>query len=254
MQVGDRTLEVRPLLTFQSRSPDGCWVAFATRAIREGPERQLTGSKPNGSKMSLLYRDDDRSILTIDATDATGLLRMEAMSQIPNTVWSHLNTFAELRMTGGSQLEIVFSPCADKVIEIRLADYPRGRPARFAYVDEAGSFRVMEATSAEKGPFRELASGTLGKTDPLAMEFRAGGKPLFRVVLEDWAQQASRQLSPTAGWGVAVNSIEFSLDEGGSAHVFVSLAATSVGRGFDSVGHAAGVYRSRISVEWLGEN
>jgi hypothetical protein len=70
--------------------------------------------------------------------------------------------------------------------------------------------------------------------------------------LLDWSAQASAQLCPTAGWGVPENAIEFSLngDELTSpASLFVTLAAASVGRGWDCVGHAAGTYRNRIEIE-----
>jgi hypothetical protein len=33
------------------------------------------------------------------------------------------------------------------------------------------------------------------------------------------------------------------------ASLFITLAATSVGRGWDSVAHAAGTYRNRIAIE-----
>ena len=71
----------------------------------------------------------------------------------------------------------------------------------------------------------------------------------MRVVLADWSAQADTTLSPTAGWGVPVNAIEFSLagDAPSSpASIFVTLAATSVGRGWDCVGHRPGTYRNRI--------
>jgi hypothetical protein len=54
---------------------------------------------------------------------------------------------------------------------------------------------------------------------------------------------------------VPVNAIEFSLggDAPGSVGaIYFTLAGTSVGRGWDSVGHAPGVYRNRIRVEDLG--
>jgi hypothetical protein len=41
-------------------------------------------------------------------------------------------------------------------------DYPIGRPARFAFVERDRTFRVVEASTGEKGPFRTLARGRLG--------------------------------------------------------------------------------------------
>ena len=87
------------------------------------------------------------------------------------------------------------------------------------------------------------------------MTFYDDGRALCVVTLDDFASQASTDLSPTAGWGLPMNAIEFSRDnERGtsSASVFVTLTGTSVGRGWDSVGHAAGTYRNRMHVEMLG--
>ena len=132
-------------------------------------------------------------------------------------------------------------------------DYPFGRPARFAFLDAGNVFRVVEARSAEKGPFREIASGPIRNDTPLKMIFFDDAIPVFRVTLVDWAAQTGRQISPTAGWLIPVNAIEFSMRAESTAQVFVTLAGTSVGRGFESVGHAAGVYRNRMSIESLAD-
>jgi hypothetical protein len=131
-------------------------------------------------------------------------------------------------------------------------DYPFGRPARFAYVDEARRFRVVEASSGEKGPFRVLAEGRLEPADPLEIRLYDDDRPIARIRLLDWSAQASTRLSPTAGWGVPENAIEFSLsgnEPTSPASLFITLAGTSVGRGWDSVGHAAGKYRNRITID-----
>ncbi|MGP0064920.1 MAG: hypothetical protein ACLQGP_15140 [Isosphaeraceae bacterium] len=79
---------------------------------------------------------------------------------------------------------------------------------------------------------------------------------MARLSLADFAAQADTTLSPTAGWGVPVNAIEFSLadDQPSSlASIFVTLAGTSVGRGWDCVGHRAGTYRNRIRLEPIAD-
>jgi hypothetical protein len=78
-----------------------------------------------------------------------------------------------------------------------------------------------------------------------------GDKAAFTITLSDWSAQASTALSPTAGAGLPVNTIE--LVRNGDADnalslLTTSLASTSIGRGTQSVGHAAGVYRNRITV------
>jgi hypothetical protein len=89
------------------------------------------------------------------------------------------------------------------------------------------------------------------RSDPLVLTIYDGDKAMFSVALEDWAAQAATQLSPTAGWGIPVNAIE--LVRGGDpetapALISLSLAATAIGRGSQTVGHTAGVYRNRMTV------
>jgi hypothetical protein len=83
-----------------------------------------------------------------------------------------------------------------------------------------------------------------------------GDQAAYRLTMIDWSGQAGTALSPTAGWGVPVNAIEFGLLEGSggkTANVWMTLAGTSVGRGWDSVGHAAGVYRNRLKIERMAD-
>jgi hypothetical protein len=245
------SIVVRPLLTFDSRAPDGCWTLLARQRDRVGPPRQLVAAQQDESRVTLKYRDDGISTLRI----GDGLItRIEAQSRLPAPVWSHLNTFTTLLVAGHRELAIAFSPSGDTPIAVRPVGYPFGLPARFAYLDGGGVFHVVEASSAEKGPFHGLVAGALKRGDPLALTFFDRGVAVFRVTLDDWSAQASTQISPTAGWGVPVNAIEFSLQgdqPNSAAAVFITLAATSVGRGYDSVGHSAGVYRNRMSIERL---
>ena len=136
-------------------------------------------------------------------------------------------------------------------------DYPFGRPARLAYLDRFGIFRVVEAETGEKGPFRTLARGPLARDEPLSITFFDEGRRRAKITLEDWARQTDTRLSPTAGWGVPVNAIEFSSsgdDAQSPASIFVTLAGTSVGRGWDCVAHAAGIYRNRILLEQVSDD
>ena len=104
----------------------------------------------------------------------------------------------------------------------------------------------------EGGPIRLEATARL--PHPIFSQLDQG-VARARVVFDDWSAQAGTAPSPAAGWGVPVNAIEFSLagDRPGSpAGIYITLAGTSVGRGWDSVGHAAGTYRNRIRIEVLG--
>ena len=85
------------------------------------------------------------------------------------------------------------------------------------------------------------------------MPTQNGQETVQETATLDWAVQCSKQLSPTGGWGLAENSIEFSLrgEDERQAVFYFTLASTSAGRGFDSVGHRAGIYRNRMKIEFL---
>jgi len=253
MSFGRRSIYLSPLLTFQSRSPDRCWTNLAPRNLRVGPDRQLCSASPG----EFTYLDDGFSRLAIHQMPDQST-QIDATSILPTPVYSHLNSFTELTIFGHRKLSFVFSPAPNTPIDVTLSQYPIGLPTRSAYVDAAGVFHIVQATSGEKGPFHELASGPLGSDDPLSITMLDDGVPFARFTFRDFASQAGRQLSPTAGWGLPVNAIEFTLsdaDAGDSsaASIFISLASTGIGRGWDSVGHTAGTYRNRIVVESVTE-
>jgi hypothetical protein len=101
----------------------------------------------------------------------------------------------------------------------------------------------------EKGPFVELAREQL-LDGALVMVLSHGDGSACRLTFESWAAQASVEPSPTAGWGVAQNDVELlESSAAGQSALVLSLAATSVGRGWATVGHAAGTYRNVIRFE-----
>jgi hypothetical protein len=183
---------------------------------------------------------------------STGATILEAASRLDRPVYSHLNAFCDVEVRGHRRLALEFSPCPGTLIEVRPFAYPFGRPARFAFVSTDRTFRVVESTSGEKGPFRTLGQGRLEPDQALTITFHDDGRAVARLSLDDFAAQADTTLSPTAGWGVPVNALEFSLAEDAPssvASIFVTLAGTSVGRGWDCVGHRAGTYRDRLRLE-----
>jgi hypothetical protein len=148
---------------------------------------------------------------------------------------------------GHRKLTVSFSPAP----EPRLEAPPPTAAARFAYLDEGGTFHVMQASTGRRGPFVGLAAGRMARSDRLVLTLYDMDRPVFAITFEDWARQASTQPSPTAGFGVTVNSIQ--LERGGDGDdapvaITLSLAATTIGRGTQTVGHAAGVYRDRVTV------
>ncbi len=118
-----------------------------------------------------------------------------------------------------------------------------------AFLAEDG-FHVVEPATGNKGPFTKLASGPLTRGELVSLTFVVEGSPLFRLELKDWSSEASLDLSPTAGWGLPMNAIALWPKRDG-CYVRITLAATSVGRGWDSVGHREGTYRGRMLVELL---
>src|SRR5205823_1793665 len=127
------------LLTFISRSPDRCWVAFAPRALREGSPRMLTHFAQHDSAVDLLYTDDGTSQLHVEP-EGKASVQIECSTTLPAAFYSHLNTYSEILVAGHSHLFIAFSPCPERRIEVVRSDYPGGRPARLAYRDRLDRF------------------------------------------------------------------------------------------------------------------
>jgi hypothetical protein len=191
-------------------------------------------------------------VLRVRSRQKSTSCEIEGFSSLSRHIYSHLNTFCKLRVYSRRDLRLTFSPCPDTPIA-GVQHELRGRPpAQFAYLREDGSFVIAEARSAEKGPFRTIAEGPLGRDGALELRIERDGRRAVTITLYDWASQASTELSPTAGWGVPQNAIEFQRDPSlldTKIDFWITLAATSVGRGFDSVGHKVGTYRNRMRIE-----
>jgi hypothetical protein len=241
---GNNRLRLYPLLTFLSRSPDRTWSLLSPD--EPGARRELSHFVKTPSGFRAAFIDDGESTL-VAAGDDNGL-DLEAVSKLDSPVYSHLNAFTTIEVPFDATLS--FSPTASTRFPIEPADYPSGRPARLAYLDAALAFHVVRADDAEKGPFSELAEGQLGRGEPLILELRPrnDSDSGCRLIFKDWSSQVSTEPSPTAGWGVPQNSIQF-FSRGGPGVVVLTLAETGPGRGFDTVGHAAGTYRNRLRVE-----
>ena len=174
-----------------------------------------------------------------------------AWTTLPRPVYSHLNDWCRIRVSDVGSPSLAFSPSGATAVPVGGSRDALGRsPVRLAYLDAARRLQVVEASFGEKGPFRTIASGPVGADETVAITFLDGGLPVARIVLEDWARQAdTTSLSPTAGWGLPPNAIEFHCDEEGDVVLHVTLAGTAVGRGWDTVGHRAGTYRNRMRID-----
>ncbi len=247
--AGALHLELAPLLWFESVSPDRCWTILAPRAIVVGPNRALAALLADEQEIAAAYQTPLVQTLIVRPIEQG--VDVDAFSQLEAPVYSHLNAFCELHVRGHKRLSLRFSPCPDTEIEVLPADYPAGRPARAAVWMQGDVLRIVEARSGEKGPFATLAEGPLARGAPLTITLCDEGRPVGEFTLADFAAQAGQQLSPTAGWGLPVNAIEFTRlgdTPESPAAIWVTLSATSIGRGWDSVGHGAGVYRNRVTV------
>lgn len=244
-----RRVDVEPLLTFTSRSPDRCWTLLASPDERRGPAR---GVERVSARLVDYASADGPAALRARARP--GALEVEGLVALEGPVFAHLARASLVSVSGLAAPSVRFDACPGVDVELRESDYPVGRPARFACFD-GERLRVLEATSGEKGPFRALAEGPLARGQPLGLTLLDGGAPVVHVAWLDFTAQAGLGLSPTAGWGAPVNALELHLDRtprSSRVRLHAELAATSIGRGWDSVGHAAGVYRERLVVRPLG--
>ena len=108
----------------------------------------------------------------------------------------------------------------------------------------------MEPATRNYGPYTRLASGSLSHGVPFILTVAIAASALFRVELRDWSSEAWLALSPTVGWGLPMNAIEL-WPAGLGCNVPVTVAGSSVGQRYDSVGHRKGTYRGRMVVEIL---
>jgi hypothetical protein len=244
-------VDVFPLLTFQSRSPDKCWSILAPKGTNAG-KLELQGVRETSEQVTARYGGVAQASLVVRWDENKLPVSIEALTGLEKPVYSHLNTYCMLIVNGLKDPRIRFSPLPGDPISVMPSDYPTGRPARFACVDANNSFRVVEATSAEKGPFKNLGSAPISRSDSLSLTFYDGDAAKITVTLDDFFAQLGTALSPTGGWGASVNAIEFDRDDpqnGSTVSVIFTLAGTSIGRGWDTVGHTAGTYRNRMRIE-----
>ena len=271
---GKGKIRVNPMLTFQSRSPDRTWVLLApAQDLRK--QRALTHYTKTANGLRASYTDDGESTLVV-TKDKSGAVDIEALTRLSAPVYAHLDTWTTIHLSFDATVS--FGPTGPTRFSFEPADYPTGRPMQLAYLGEDLAFHVVRARDAEKGPFAEVATGHLTRDEALTIEIRPRGdkedekeetpKPKgkgkskgkdkkdqdpdrdrgCRLVFKDWSAQLSTEPSPTAGSGLPQNSIQFFARDNESL-VVLALAETGPGRGYDSVGHAAGTYRNRLRVE-----
>ncbi len=243
LACGQGRIVVEPLLSFESRSPDRTWTLLAP-PDHFGDHRQHQATQREGADVRAWYTDIGTTSLHVwKHGDA---LEVEARTRLAADVYAHLDAWTVVRWVSAEPgAQIAFSPTGDTFFDILPADYPVGRPSRMANLHADGTFRVVQARDGEKGPFQVLGQGPLAREASLSIRLRTGSGGECTLTFADWAAQVSTALSPTAGWGMPQNAIQF-FQMGGMTQVFLTLADTGPGRGWDSVGHARGTYRNRM--------
>jgi hypothetical protein len=235
MPCGHARLSLDPLLRFDDASLDGFWPLRRTPVV----EKLLEAPRLKGPGR--------RADVRVTATD--GGVALEAVTSLSREVAAHLSRFADVSLEGVRRPALRFDATGDLLFPASTYDYPSGRPVHFAAWTGA-ELVVWRATSAEKGPFLELARGPLTRSAPLGFAVLDGDTPLCHLTFLDFTAQASTQRSPTAGEGVPVNVVQFGRfrDDDARVGVILSLAATGIGSGFETTRHAEGVYRNRVRV------
>ena len=234
-----------PLLMFDRVSPDGFWSLFAPSAA----QRRLSGSEIRES--GLVYGYDDGARIAMETTSSLGSFRLLTETPLRTDVYSHINTYCHLQIDGHRRLSLAFAPDGKPTFTFQYAEYPTGKPMRLACRKADGKLHVLEADSGEKGPFRSLAEMEMATTDPLVITLYDRGHRWSRFGLMISPRKRPPRYRRRPVGGSPVNAIEFALsheDPASSANVWITLAGTSVGRGWDCVGHRAGTYRNRIEI------
>ena len=220
INCGGLSLSVEPVLHFESCADDRFWALWADRQC-----------PPPSAWATQVHREGTVTVI-------------EAQTRFDSPVFSHLNSFTTVQ-ADGTGLLAAFGKGAP------VPFTPDDAPLRFAWLGADGVVHVNRGTEDEKGPFLELSREQLLEGALVVVLSDAQG-PACRLTFESWAAQASVDPSPTAGWGVAQNDVELlESSAAGQSALFLSLAATSIGRGWDTVGHAAGTYRNVIRFEPL---
>ncbi|MDI3285661.1 hypothetical protein [Polyangium sp. 15x6] len=209
---------------------DGCGLTVLDFRSARPPAFQA-GS--DGERIVFAAENTDFEVFGVVELQSASTVRIEVSTTVRRELCAHLGSIVSMRL---SQLRGSGAWTQHQEASINGIPWPSGstgEPAHFvAYRgDDLGLFR---ATSNEKGPFVQL-----GKIDE--PEITASG---FRIRVPSWKAQASREPSPTAGWGISQGAIEHYGD-----WFSWEIAATSIGRGWHTVRTTPGTYVTTILVE-----
>lgn len=247
-------IAVRSTLAFYSVSLERGWTLFASPQWRKKYKIRFASVYHHQDEFYLKYEGGNQALVRVKGSRQKGEpVEIETWTSLPEPVFSHLDSFTEVSVGDYNDLSISLSPFPEERFELRRHSHPdywihQG----FAYVDAHNRFHWAKGAREEHGPFRYLAHGRLAREDPLILTIFNEDRAVCRITLYDWSEQASTALSPTAGWGVPANAVEAFVgptSKDNVASIVFQLAATSIGRGYDTVGHKAGAYRNRMTIE-----
>lgn len=96
VRFGRMTVSMRPLLRFESVSPDGCWTIFTPPAYRPRSRLELVGTLGDAEGWYCYQSSFVEHLLRVEpVADGDGML-VEALNRLQHPVFSHLNSFCEL--------------------------------------------------------------------------------------------------------------------------------------------------------------
>ncbi|MDC0744501.1 hypothetical protein [Polyangium mundeleinium] len=229
VEAGMHRAEIVPSFDYDAVA-DGCGLTVLDhRAARRPPFR----AGREGARIVFAGENADFEVFGEVEILGASTVRIEVSTTLRRELCAHLGSIVAMRLSrvrgsdDGRELQTA---------SINGFSWPSGEagePAHFVAFrgDELGFFR---ATHDEKGPFTAI-----GKIDePVITD---GG---FHIRVPSWKEQASREPSPTAGWGISQGAIEHYGD-----WFFWHIAATSIGRGWHTVRTAKGTYETTILLE-----
>ncbi|HVK65284.1 MAG TPA: hypothetical protein VM694_12460 [Polyangium sp.] len=229
VEAGIHQAQIVPSFDYDAVA-DGCGLTVLDhRAARLPPFR----AGREGDRIVFAGENADFEVFgEVEILDAS-TARIEVSTTVRRELCAHLGSMVSMRL---SQLRGSGDGMQNPTASINGFPWPSGdagEPAHFVAFrgDELGFHR---AASDEKGPFTAI-----GKIDEPVIT--TGG---FRIRVPSWKEQASREPSPTAGWGISQGSIEHY-----GAWFFWHIAATSIGRGWHTVRTTPGTYVTTILLE-----
>jgi hypothetical protein len=257
------TLEIWPYMYFGSIAQKGFWAIWGNRdssytEIERVDRGQYEGADVlyvvwSAKSFKSWLKPGELSGETLieqrQLEDRSAEIQITTIIRLTRQIDTHQSIYCGLEWLGKEPITLSIGPEQPYNLVPTASDYPFGAPATFMTVTN-DRVVLLKTSSAEKGPFKTLAS--FPKENPV-FRIMAANRPVCQFVLEGFVEQASQELSPTAGWGIPVNDIfleaaQFTADQPSGVWFGFTLAATGLGRGFHAVGTAPGIYVSKLRV------